>query len=143
MDTIIINNNKYVDTTNSTKEKDLDVVDDIDDLEAKTTSDTTATPSPPTTGGSSTTERAASATSGNGQDSRHNSHRDNVSSFLKFSIQNILQHAAVASGAGAAAAVAAAASANRRSNDLIQADAVAAAMTDLDMKRAMGSLPFW
>ena len=130
MDTIIINNNKY-----ETKEKDLDVVDD-DDLEAKTTS--TTTPSPPTTGGSSSTGTASSATGG--QD-RH--HRDNVSSFLKFSIQNILQHAAVASGAGAAAAVAAAASANRRSNDLIQADAVAAAMTDLDMKRAMGSLPFW
>ena len=131
MDSIIINNNKY-----ETKEKDLDVVDD-DDLEAKTTS--TTTPSPPTTGGSSSTGTASSATGG-GQD-RH--HRDNVSSFLKFSIQNILQHAAVASGAGAAAAVAAAASANRRSNDLIQADAVAAAMTDLDMKRAMGSLPFW
>ena len=130
MDSIIINNNKY-----ETKEKDLDVVDD-DDLEAKTTS--TTTPSPPTTGGSSSTGTASSATGG--QD-RH--HRDNVSSFLKFSIQNILQHAAVASGAGAAAAVAAAASANRRSNDLIQADAVAAAMTDLDMKRAMGSLPFW
>ena len=132
MDSIIINNNKY-----ETKEKDLDVVDD-DDLEAKTTS--TTTPSPPTTGGSSSTGTASSATGGTGQD-RH--HRDNVSSFLKFSIQNILQHAAVASGAGAAAAVAAAASANRRSNDLIQADAVAAAMTDLDMKRAMGSLPFW
>ena len=67
-------------------------------------------------------------------------HRD-VSSFLKFSIQNILQHAASGlTGAGAAAAVAAAAS--RRPNDLIQAD-VAAAMTDLDMKRAMGTLPFW
>ena len=133
MDSIIINNNKY-----ETKEKDLDVVDD-DDLEAKTTS--TTTPSPPTTGGSSSTGTASSATGGTGQDRHH--HRDNVSSFLKFSIQNILQHAAVASGAGAAAAVAAAASANRRSNDLIQADAVAAAMTDLDMKRAMGSLPFW
>ena len=106
------------------------MVDD-DDLEAKTTS--TTTPSPPTTGGSSSTGTA----------SANSSHRDNVSSFLKFSIQNILQHAAVASGAGAAAAVAAAASANRRSNELIQADAVAAAMTDLDMKRAMGSLPFW
>ena len=84
---------------------------------------TTSTPSPPTSG---------AAVSGQER------HRD-VSSFLKFSIQNILQHAA-ASGAGAAAAVAAAAS--RRSSDIIQAD-VAAAMNELDMKRAMTSLPFW
>jgi hypothetical protein len=65
-----------------------------------------------------------------------------VNSFLKFSIQHILQHAA-SSGASGAAAVAAAAS--RRSNELISAD-FAAAMSELDAKRSrfeIGSLPFW
>ena len=63
----------------------------------------------------------------------------NVSSFLKFSIQNILQQAAATNGAAAIAAAA-----TRRSSDLIHADMAAAVMNDFDMKRAMaGSLPFW
>ena len=70
-----------------------------------------------------------------------------VSSFLKFSIQNILQQAAASSGASAAAAavasaVSASAAAARRSNEFIHPD-MAAAMSDLDVKRAMGALPLW
>ena len=62
----------------------------------------------------------------------------NVSSFLKFSIQNILQQAAATNGAAAIAAAA-----TRRSSDLIHADMAAAVMNDFDMKRAMaGALPF-
>jgi hypothetical protein len=67
-----------------------------------------------------------------------------VNSFLKFSIQHILQHAA-SSGASGAAAAAVAAAASRRSNELISAD-FAAAMSELDAKRSrfeIGSLPFW
>ena len=59
------------------------------------------------------------------------------SSFLKFSIQNILQQAAVSNGAAAIAAAA-----SRRSSELIHPD-MAAVMNDFDMKRAMGALPFW
>lgn len=86
------------------------------------------------------------------EDSNKKSGGGQVSSFLKFSIHNILQHAAQASNgsssaAAAAAAVAAAASAAavRRStaSDLMSQAEVAAAITDFDMKRAMGSLPFW
>ena len=62
----------------------------------------------------------------------------NVNSFLKFSIQNILQQAAASNGAAAIAAAA-----TRRSSDLIQADMAAAVINDFDMKRAMGALPFW
>ena len=65
-----------------------------------------------------------------------------VSSFLKFSIQNILQQAAASSGATAAAAAVAAA-ATRRSNDLMQSDMAAAVMSEFDMKRAASTLPFW
>ena len=60
-----------------------------------------------------------------------------VSSFLKFSIQNILQQAAASNTAAAITAAA-----NRRSSDLIHPD-MAAVMNDFDMKRAMGALPFW
>lgn len=88
------------------------------------------------------------------EDSNKKSGGAQVSSFLKFSIQNILQHAAQASSNGsssaaaAAAAVAAAASAAasvRRStaSDFMSQAEMAAAITDFDMKRAMGSLPFW
>ena len=62
----------------------------------------------------------------------------NVNSFLKFSIQNILQQAAASNGAAAIAAAA-----TRRSSDLIHADMAAAVINDFDMKRAMGALPFW
>ena len=65
-----------------------------------------------------------------------------VTSFLKFSIQNILQQAAASSGASAAAAAVAAA-ATRRSNDLMQSDMAAAVMSEFDMKRAAATLPFW
>lgn len=84
----------------------------------------------------------------NKSDSNDNAteNHQNVSSFLKFSIQNILQQAAAAnSGASAAAAAAAvAAAASRRSNDLFHhPDMAAAMMSELEMKRAMTSLPFW
>ena len=130
-------NNKYSTTVNQEitgiirnnqereQEKDIDVEDRGSSPEgAKSVS-------PPASGSS------ASAS----QD--HQSHGHHVSSFLKFSIQNILQHAAASNGASAAAAAVAAA-ASRRSSDLMaQSDMAAAVMSELDMKRAVGTLPFW
>ena len=113
MDSIIINNNKHENNEN----KGIDV-----DIENSGTEENSSehrrsvSPVGPVNGGPS----------------------PNVSSFLKFSIQNILQQAAASNGAAAIAAAA-----TRRSSDLIHADMAAAVMNDFDMKRAMGALPFW
>jgi hypothetical protein len=136
-------NNKYSTTVNQEitgiirnnqereQEKDIDVEDRGSSPEgAKSVS-------PPASGSSAISVSGASAS----QD--HQSHGHHVSSFLKFSIQNILQHAAASNGASAAAAAVAAA-ASRRSSDLMaQSDMAAAVMSELDMKRAVGTLPFW
>lgn len=131
MESIIINKQQNFQTSNS--EKDIDVED--------RSSDKSVSP-PPSLPMVSSSVASTSSTSSTSQD-RHG----HVSSFLKFSIQNILQQAAQAStGASAAAAgVAAAASAQRRSNEYT--DMAAAVMSELDLKRAsaagIGSLPFW
>ena len=78
---------------------------------------------------------------GNGSETGNETGNETVN-FLKFSIQNILQQAA-ASNTASAAAAAITAAASRRSNEILQADMAAAVMSDLDMKRAMGSIPFW
>ena len=58
--------------------------------------------------------------------------QQHVNSFLKFSIQNILQQAANAANSGHHAAAVAA----RRSNEEML-------LSEIEMKRAIGSLPFW
>ena len=128
MESIISINNKYgTPSAVANEEKDIDVED--------RSSEGAKSVSPPASASSASASAAAATAS---QD-RHG----HVSSFLKFSIQNILQQAAASSGASAAAAAVAAA-ATRRSNDLIQSDMAAAVMSaDLDMKRAVGTLPFW
>ena len=109
------------------QEKDIDVEDRGSSEGAKSVS-------PPPSGSSAISVSGTSAS----QDHGHH-----VSSFLKFSIQNILQHAAASNGASAAAAAVAAAASRRSSALMAQSDMAAAVMSELDMKRAVGTLPCW
>lgn len=134
MESIIINKQQNF------PEKDIDVEDRSSDKSVSPPPSSALVPMSSV----ASTSVAPTSTSSTGQD-RHG----HVSSFLKFSIQNILQQAAQAStgASAAAAAVAAAASAQRRTNEYT--DMAAAVMSELDLKRAsaasagLGSLPFW
>lgn len=138
MESVIINNNKYpVTPDTNTPEKDIDVEDSTAGSDVN--EESTKSISPPPGGIEPATSETGNRSSTTESTNERHGH---VNSFLKFSIQNILQQAAASSGASAAAAAVAAA-ASRRSSEIMQADMAAAVMSDLDMKRAMGTLPFW